>query len=453
MRRPRTSLLVALPLAAACAGPARPSDAALSALPTPNAAQLAWQQAELGVVFHYDLHLFDDEPYVQARNRRRPPVDPARFRPEHLDTDQWVAAAAAAGARFAILTASHETGFRLWQSDANPFCLRAATEWGDGDRDIVAEFHASCVRHGLRPGVYLGTRWNARLGVLDFRVTERSPLGQDEYNRLIEQEVEEICTRYGPWFEFWFDGGAHGPDQGGPDVLAIVERHQPDAVFYHSLQRADARWGGSESGTVPYPCWASFPYPVTGAGESARPEIAADGFALLKHGDPGGAHWLPAMSDAPIRGRGAHLWFCEPGTDGTLRTVAELVDMYCRSVGHNSTLILGLTPDASGLLPDAEVERLEGLGRALQALLGDPVARTAAPTDGDVARLDLPAGARVGTVVLQEDVRHGERVRRHVLEVLREGSWRSLVEGSCIGHKRIVCLEAPVTGEALRLRA
>ncbi len=27
--------------------------------PIPNKAQLAWQKAELGAVFHYDLHVFD----------------------------------------------------------------------------------------------------------------------------------------------------------------------------------------------------------------------------------------------------------------------------------------------------------------------------------------------------------------------------------------------------------
>ena len=29
--------------------------------PRPNQAQLAWQNAELGVVFHYDLHVFDNK--------------------------------------------------------------------------------------------------------------------------------------------------------------------------------------------------------------------------------------------------------------------------------------------------------------------------------------------------------------------------------------------------------
>ena len=125
---------------------------------------------------------------------------------------------------------------------------------------------------------------------------------QEEYNRLIEKEVKEICTNYGPWFEFWFDGGAHGPEQGGPDVLSIVEKYQPQALFYHNLQRADARWGGSESGTVAYPCWATFPYQSTGAGESAREHISRNNFELLKTGDPNGKYWVPAMSDAPLRG-------------------------------------------------------------------------------------------------------------------------------------------------------
>lgn len=41
-------------------------------LPTPNPAQLAWQEAELGVVFHYDLHVFDSVKYGQGNNRITP---------------------------------------------------------------------------------------------------------------------------------------------------------------------------------------------------------------------------------------------------------------------------------------------------------------------------------------------------------------------------------------------
>ena len=449
MRR-RTPLPVALAALLLPGCTAAPDARDEAKLPTPSPAQLAWQQAELGVVFHYDLHVCADGRYLQRDNRVTPFADLDVFAPTALDTDQWVRAAKAAGARFAILTASHETGFRLWQSDANPFCMKAL-KWGNGERDLVAEFHASCRKYDVLPGIYLGTRWNAQLGVYDFEVTERSPITQAQYNRLIEREVEEVCTRYGDWFEFWFDGGAHGPAQGGPDVLSIVERHQPGAVFYHNLQRADARWGGSESGTVPYPCWATFPYPVTGAGESARAEIAKDRFALLKRGDPDGRFWLPAMSDAPLRGHGGHEWFWEPGDERLLHPLDALVEMYCRSVGHNSTLILGLTPDDRGLLPDADVARLRAFGARIRELLGRPIARTEATVIGDVVELELPAECEVGFVVIQEDIRRGERVRRYELQLRQERRWRAIGRGTCIGHKRIHRLDAPRRGDALRL--
>lgn len=418
--------------------------------PLPTATQLRWQEAELGVVIHYDLHTCGEGRYNQRKNRVTSIRDVDQFQPKQLDCEQWVVAAKAAGARFAILTASHETGFRLWQSDANPYCLKAV-KWGGGKRDIVAEFHRACVKHDILPGIYMGTRWNSQLGVFDFKVTERSTITQDAYNRLIEREVEEICTRYGPWFEFWFDGGAHGPKQGGPDLLSIVAKHQPDAVFYHNLERADARWGGSESGTVPYPCWASFPYPVTGAGESARAEIAKNGFSLLKHGDPDGTYWLPAMSDAPLRGHGGHEWFWEPGDERLLYPLPKLVDMYCRSVGHNSTLILGITPDDRGLLPDPDVQRLKEFGVAVQDLFATVLAEK---TDvaGKTVALPLPESATVDVVVLQEDVRHGERVRRYELDARTDGKWHTIGSGSCIGHKRIHRLPRKLPAEALRLR-
>ncbi len=56
----------------------------------PAPPQLAWQQAELGVVFHYDLHVFDDKHYNQPFNRKTPCADINAFNPTQLDTDQWV---------------------------------------------------------------------------------------------------------------------------------------------------------------------------------------------------------------------------------------------------------------------------------------------------------------------------------------------------------------------------
>ena len=414
-------------------------------MPIPTPQQLAWQEAELGVVFHYDLHVFDNKHYHQNSNRKHPIEDINIFNPTQLDTDQWVRVAKAMGARFAILTASHETGFCLWQSDANPYCLKAV-KWGDGKRDLVGEFIASCKKYDIKPGIYIGTRWNAQLGVWDFKVTERSPITQEAYNTMIEKEVEEICSHYGPLFEVWFDGGAHGPEQGGPDVLGVFEKHQKECLFYHNLDRADARWGGSESGTVPYPCWATFPYKSTGAGESAKAEIHKNGFALLKTGDPEGSYWMPAMSDAPLR---SHEWFWDKGDDGKVKSLKHLVNMYYDSVGRNSTLIMGLTPDNRGLIPEVDAQRCKEWGDAIRYDFRNCVGQTRGKSN--LTELKLSQPTVFDCVVLQEDICEGERVREYVLKAKTGNQWRTINEGSCIGHKRIICLEKPVTASQVRL--
>ncbi|MBI9018997.1 MAG: alpha-L-fucosidase [Phycisphaerae bacterium] len=415
-------------------------------IPTPTPAQLAWQQAELGVLICYELHTFNAGRYVQSQARVNSIQNVNQFNPTELDTDQWIKTVKDMGARFAILTASHESGFRLWQSDANPYCLKAV-KWGDGKRDIVAEFVASCRKYDIKPGIYLGTRWNSHLGIYDFKVTDRSTITQAEYNAMIEAEVEEICSRYGELFEIWFDGGAYGPKDGGPDVLGIFERCQPNCLFYHNYQRADARWGGSETGTVPYPCWARLPFEDGYAAHSQ--ESYANNFQLLKYGDINGQYWCPAMSDVPLRGYGGHEWFWDAGDDHKVFPLNMLMDKYYKSIGRNSTLIVGLTPDNRGLMPEVDVKRCQEWGRKITSIFSHPIGSTSG--NGNTLELNLSSSRDIDHIAIQEDIRHGERVRQYVMEYKKDGVWVQLTSGSCIGHKRIHEFQAIQTN-AIRLR-
>jgi alpha-L-fucosidase len=401
--------------------------------PRPNARQLAWQEAELGVIFHYDLHVFDGEKYGQRNNRITPVSDYQIFHPDKLDTDQWIRAARDAGARFALLTATHETGFALFQSDVNPYCLKAV-EWQDGKEDIVRDFVNSCRKYGIKPGIYLGIRWNSFFGVHDFKVNGEGPFRdhrQQYYNGMVEGMLTELCTRYGELFEIWFDGGASHPDKGAPDVLPIVQQYQPNCLFYHNEQLAEARWGGSESGTVGYPCWATMPVPHSHFGV-----LSQDRLEFLSHGDPDGKFWMPAMSDAPLRGEnGRHEWFWEPGDEENLEPLEDLVEMYYQSVGRNSTLILGLTPDPDGLLPEPDVKRLKEWGDEIRRRFSTPLASTAG--SGERIVLSLPQKQEINHVIIQEDIRYGESVRKYTVEARVGSRWEKVCDGESIGHKRI----------------
>ena len=71
--------------------------------PVPNKAQLVWQKTELGAVFHYDLHVFDNKKYSQtgtSGNRINPIPNYQKFNPQQLDTDKCIKAVKKAGFKF-----------------------------------------------------------------------------------------------------------------------------------------------------------------------------------------------------------------------------------------------------------------------------------------------------------------------------------------------------------------
>lgn len=422
--------------------PVRPTDQ-----PRPNRRQLAWQQAELGAIFHYDLHVFDGQKYGQGNNRISPIPNYQIFQPEKLDTDQWIKAIKEAGFTFALLTATHETGFALFQSEVNPYSMKAL-QFQDGKGDIVRDFVNSCRKYGIKPGIYLGIRWNSFFGVHNFEVQgagEFREQRQQYYNQMVEGMLREICTNYGELFEIWFDGGADHPANGAPDVLPIVQQYQPNCLFYHNLQLAEVRWGGSESGTVGYPCWATFPNPYSHGGDTQEERMR-----LLKQGDPDGSYWMPAMADAPLRGyNGRHEWFWEPEDEAHIYPVEDLMAMYEKSVGRNATLIMGLTPDPEGLLPRPDTERLKEWGQAIDKRFGHPL-RTIEGSTGRNIVIQLDKEQLVTHVIIQEDITEGERIRDYRIEVRNSGRWKEMAAGSAVGHKRIQQFD-PVRASSIRL--
>lgn len=402
-------------------------------VPTPS--QVKFAESEFGVIFHYDLHVFDNQKYSQEANRISPVDDYNIFNPTQLNTDQWIKSAKEGGAKFAVLTVTHETGFALYQSDVNPYCLKAV-KWRDGKGDIVLDFVNSCRKYNIAPGIYVGIRWNSIFGIHNFKAEGEEAFARNRqlwYKHLCEKMVTELCTRYGKLFMIWFDGGADDPKGDGPDVLPIVTKYQPDCLFYHNIQRADFRWGGSETGTVEYPCWASFPLPYSHHKQS---DTQKNHLELLKHGDPNGQHWMQAMADSPLRGaNGRHEWFWEPGDENAVYSTAKLTDMYYKSVGRNATLILGLTPNNDGLLDRVDVDRLKAFGDTIRTIFGNPLQIVAG--QGKKITIKLSKKHLIDHCVIQEDVAKGERIREYRIEGKIGGRWKTLCQGTSVGNKRI----------------
>jgi len=136
--------------------------------------------------------------------------------------------------------------------------------------------------------------------------------------------------------------------------------------------------------------------------------------------------------------------------------------------------MLGLAPDRRGLLPDADVKRLEEFGAAIReryasnlmvtehghstqdpassALDGDPDTFWSAPTGSHSARLEVsfPKPVSFNETLLMEWLNDGQHVEHFKIQAWTGNVWRTLVEGHPIGHKRIDHFP-PVTATRVRL--
>lgn len=394
----------------------------------PSPSQLNWADAEIGVLIHFDLPVF--EPAYDFRKDWNYHPDLSIFNPKGLDTDQWVKTAKSAGATYAVLVAKHCSGFSLWPTKAHSYSVRN-TPWRNGQGDIVMDFINSCKKFGIRPGIYASTTANGYLKVDNpGKVISGDPEEQKEYNEIVRMQLTELWSEYGDLFEVWFDGGVLPPEKGGFDVLDLLGRYQPAAVAFQGPFgfNNNIRWVGNEEGAAPYPCWARADSSVSASGV-----IEVKGF----HGNPEGKFWCPGETDFPLRNNSSFQggWFWHKDQDDQIRPVDELLDRYCKSVGRNTNMLIGIVVDDNGLIPDADVRRLSEFGRTLEQDFSKQLGNTSG--SGSDFKVIFKSPAQVKYVVLMEDIKSGERIRKYDLSGKVNGQWQIISSGTCIGHKRI----------------
>ena len=440
-----------------------------SFLPLPSPAQLAWQETETNLFVHFGLNTFTGREWGDGRE------SPALFNPIHLDCRQWARTARAAGFKIGILTAKHHDGFCVWPTATTSHSVKSSS-WREGRGDVVREFVDAFRAEGLKVGLYLSP-WD-----------RHEPCYGDSprYNDFYCTQLTELLTRYGELHEVWFDGAcAEGPNgrkqaYDWPRFLALVKQLQPGAVTFGD-GGTDVRWVGNERGYAHETCWSTVdPRTVRFPGDSGNVQ-ANDATArteLTRHlgsgdaPDPAGREprvWRPAECDVSIRPG----WFYHPEEDGKVRSVENLVELYCHSVGRNSLLLLNITPNPDGLFQANDIAAITGMRRELDRLFAEDLAqmqgvkwhssslrqeRPDAPwaaTDGTTQatiELTFPTAMTVNLLCLEEAIEHGQRIAAYRVETTTgPDTWQEIVRGTTIGRKKIDRLAIPVRTQRLRL--
>jgi alpha-L-fucosidase len=394
----------------------------------PTKEQLEWADCEIGVIIHFDMPSFI--PY-NFREKWGWHPGPEVFNPSMLNTDKWIEAAVSAGAKYAVLVAKHCTGFCLWPTNEYEYSVKNSP-YKNGDGDIVDEFIKSCHKYGVKPGLYYSTGCNAYLGVDGIVGGELKGEQLAEYNKIVISQLTELWTKYGELFEIWFDGGCLQVENGGPDVVSLLNKLQPNAVVFQGAvgTKSLIRWGGNERGEASENCWSTTN--IQGENHSGVIEVKNEG-------DPNGTIWAPAESDMPNRDKEKSFqggWFWREGEDELVYPAEFLLDRYYKSVGRNTNLLLGMVIDNTGVFPKVDTREFAKFGQIVKSKFEKPLG-TISGIGNDIV-LDLAGNHMVENIVIMEDISKGERVLEYIIEGYDGEVWCKIHKGQCIGHKRIV---------------
>jgi len=392
----------------------------------PKPRQIEYQAWELGLFLHFGIRTF----YEGHRDWDGKPMSPEKFNPTKLDCSQWAETAAAAGFKYAVMTAKHHDGFANWPSKHTGFSV-ASSPWKRGRGDVVREYVEAFKKHGLAVGLYYSpAEWG---GKVDFH---SDPRAYDDY---FISQVTELIEPYGPIDILWFDGaGSGGHKYDWPRIVGEIRRLQPNILLFGAYD-PDIRWIGNEDGLASTPVWNVVDR------QPWVPEDADTGWT---------PRWLPAECDCRMRREN---WFYSDEDEHTVKSLDVLMGMYYYSVGRGCNLLLNIGPDRRGLLPEKDAARLVEFGREIKRRFSGPVA-----TFADIEKVgdgvweyknDEPF--TVDHVVVQEDIARGEHVRRFAIEfdTYPKGCIKPVViyEGRNIGHK-VVCRFPTVEAGKITLR-
>jgi alpha-L-fucosidase len=395
--------------------------------------QTAWQDLEFGVILHFSTNTFLNREWGDGT------AAPSVFNPAQFDPDQWMEAIRDAGATYVVLVAKHHDGFCLWPTAETTYSVKSSP-WRGGSGDVVGEVARAAHKYGLRFGVYLSP-WDRH----DPRYKDLAA-----YDRYYNAELAELAQSYGDLVEFWLDGaGSEGHVYDFKKIIETLRTYQPNTVVFADtglFEYGDARWVGTESGTVNYENWN----------------------VIDRHGY---RRWRPVEADTPLR---KEHWFWHPNDEKSLKSVDELLEVYDHTVGRGAQLMLGVAPDERGLLPEVDAARLKEFGAALRGRAesnlalqhGAIEAGTDAALDDDIytfwsapqgshhAVLEVPFDhpVRFDHAVTMEWLNDGQHVQKYAIEAWDDTRrrWETIVEGQAIGHKKIDAFPA-VTASRVRL--
>jgi alpha-L-fucosidase len=307
-----------------------------------------WRQARFGMFIHWGLYaepagVWNGKPVDGIGewimyNARIPVSDykklASRFNPTKFDAHAWVALAKAAGMKYIVITAKHHDGFAMFDSKANPFNIVDATPF---KRDPLKALAKEAQKQGIKLGFYYSQDqdWTAPGGATmtydklhngRWDKAQQGDFAEYLHTKAIPQ-LKELLSNYQPSPAIiWFDTPtADMTPQLASEIVALLNQH-PNLIWNNRL-------GGGYNGDT----------------ETPEQNVPAQGYP--------GRDWETCMTINDTWGYKSN--------DTNFKSTQELLRTLVDVASKGGNLLLNVGPDAQGVIPAPEAERLQAIGKWL----------------------------------------------------------------------------------------
>jgi len=284
-----------------------------------------------GLFLHFNMATYINSEWANGYE------DPAIFKPDRLNFNQWADVACSAGMKYGVLTVKHTGGWCLWDSKHTTHDISSFINYKNGKGDIVREFVDAFRARGLKVGFYYcfpGDFSNTRHGNADPEgkpdLHGLPPEAAGDYAGFIKRQLTELLTTYGSIDLLWIDQYSNKYTVSRwQEIKAHIKSLQPKCVVIgnnaHNLKDSDV-----------YSC--EFPW---------------DPKSMLPDGNG-----IPAEVCDKI----SRTWFWNTAdTPEHVKTTQQILEMLKLCNERNANYLLNIPPDRNGLISGIHLKRMEEL--------------------------------------------------------------------------------------------
>lgn len=309
--------------------------------------QMEFESERFGIFLHWGIYSMfgQGEWYLNYGPEAKEYAKAAGgFYPASFDADSWVKAIKNSGAKYICFTSRHHDGFSMWHTGQSKYNIVDATPFG---RDIIKELSDACEANGISLHLYYShLDWTrpdyplGRTGHTTGRETDKTDW--PAYYDFMNNQLKELLTNYGDIRAIWFDGWWDHDSDSIPFDWQLEQQYE----MIHQL-RPGCMVGNNHQQT---------PF----AGEDIQifeRDVPGENTAGLSGQS---VSRLPLETCQTMNG----MWGYKI-QDQNYKSVQELIRLLVRTAGKGANLLLNIGPQPDGNLPQAALDRLDGMGKWL----------------------------------------------------------------------------------------